>query len=149
MIFRQVVFAMVCAVLALGSLRMANAADPALEVEAQAAVRMWLDAVMSGQPERLEAVLAPEFQLQRANGPGFNRADYIKSGVPRVTEIREISGLAATRHGDMMVVRYQLTLTSTVAGRPMEPTAPRLTVFRREGSRWLVVANANFAQIKQ
>ena len=129
---------------------LALASDPALEKEARAAIRMWLEVgVKSGKPEQLDAILAPEFQIQRADGNGFNKADYMKGGLPQISEIREITDVAATQHENIMVVRYRLTIQENVAGKPVEPTGPRLTVFRREGSRWLVVAHSNFAKIAQ
>jgi hypothetical protein len=129
---------------------LALASDPALEKEARAAIRMWLEVgLKSGKPEQLDAILAPEFQIQRADGNGFNKADYMKGGLPQIREIREITDVAATQHENIMVVRYRLTIQENVAGKPVEPTGPRLTVFRREGSRWLVVAHSNFAKIAQ
>ena len=128
----------------------ALADDAILEDEAKAAVRAWLEvAGKSGKPEPLEAILAPEFQIQRSDGTGFNKVDYIKSAMPQISEIRAITDVVATRHADIMVVRYRLTVQETIAGKPVEPTGSRLTVFRREGSRWLVVAHANFAKISQ
>ena len=128
----------------------ALASDPALEQEARAAIRTWLEVgLKSGKPEQLDAILAPEFQIQRANGKGFNKEEYIKGELPQISEIREITDVSATRHENIMVVRYRLTIQENVAGKPVEPTGLRLTVFRREGSRWLVVAHSNFAKITQ
>ncbi len=48
-----------------------------------------------------------------------------------------------------MVVRYTLIVAETVGGVTVERHAPRITVFRREGETWLVVAHANFARLEQ
>jgi ketosteroid isomerase-like protein len=48
-----------------------------------------------------------------------------------------------------MVVRYVLSLNATVDGKEEQRSAPRLTVFRRDGDRWLVVAHANFARLQK
>jgi ketosteroid isomerase-like protein len=50
--------------------------------------------------------------------------------------------------GDLLVVRYWLVINQTIDGTPMAQRAPRLTVFRRDGDRWLVVAHANFASAR-
>lgn len=115
--------------------------------EAEGAVRAWLDAVVSGDPARLDAVLAPEFQIQRADGTGLDKAGYVDGGAANLVEY-ELRDLVATRDDDIMVVRYLLVVSETISGQPVERVAPRLTVFRREGDRWLVVAHANFAQVE-
>ena len=117
--------------------------------EAEAAVEEWLTAVSSGDPARIEAVLAPEFQIQRADGSGYTKADYLATGLPRIPSVPVVANLVATAHNNsLMVVRYTITLPpeTTIGGEAVAPMAPRLTVFRREGDKWLVSAHANFAQ---
>ena len=116
--------------------------------DAGAAVEAWLDAVVLGTPEALSAVLAPEFQIQRANGTGHDRTGYIEGGAAQLAEF-SASDLVATRHEDILVVRYTLVVSETIDGQPVERTAPRLTVFRYDDGRWLVVAHANFAELQQ
>ena len=53
--------------------------------------------------------------------------------------------LVATAADGLMVARYVLVVDETLDGRTLTRRAPRLTVFRRDGDRWLVVAHANFA----
>lgn len=116
--------------------------------DAGAAVEAWLDAVLVGTSEALSAVLAPEFQIQRANGTGHDRAGYIEGGAAQLAEF-SASDLIATRYEDILVVRYTLVVSETIDGQPVERTAPRLTVFRYDDGRWLVVAHANFAEVQQ
>lgn len=116
--------------------------------EAEAAVMAWLNAIIAG-PAALEEVLAPEFQIQRADGTGLDRAAYIGGGAATITEILGIHGLVVTAHDDLMVVRYLLVVAETLGGVTVEREAPRLSVFRREGDRWLIVAHANFARLEQ
>lgn len=113
--------------------------------EAEEAVNAWLGAVAGGDPAALEAILAPEFQIQRADGTGHDKATYIDGGAASVSEFAA-RDLIATRDGDLMVVRYTLVVSETIDDQPMQATAPRLTVFRWDGERWLVVAHANFAR---
>lgn len=128
------------------------AATPAFaqsaDVDAELAVRQWLDAVVAGTPEALGAVLAPEFQIQRANGTGYDRDGYIEGGAAQLAEF-DATDLVATRHEDLLVVRYTLIVSETISGQPVQRTAPRLTVFRWDEDRWLVVAHANFADVEQ
>lgn len=138
---------MIAAAALVGAMAMPAAAQVTNE-EAEAAVMTWLDAIIAG-PTALETVLAPEFQIQRADGTGLDRAAYIGGGAATITQIDGIHGLVVTTHDDLMVVRYLLVVAETVGGVTVEREAPRLTVFRREGDAWLVVAHANFARLEQ
>ena len=40
-----------------------------------------------------------------------------------------------------------LRIEQTINGKSVQAMAPRLSVFRRGGAGWLIVAHANFAQI--
>ena len=55
--------------------------------------------------------------------------------------------LVGSRHGDLLVTRYYVTVNETRDGGTVQTHAPRLTVFRQEAGRWLVVAHANFAAL--
>lgn len=115
--------------------------------EAERAVGAWLAAIASGDTTRIGAILAPEFQLQRSDGKGYDRLSYLASGLPSLTSVPAFTDAAATVGGDIMVVRYTLTLPagSTFGRETLAATAPRLTVFRRIDGQWRVAAHANFA----
>lgn len=138
---------MVCALLGLGLIS-ATPASARADAEAEGAVRAWVEAVGSGDMARVSAILAPEFQILRPDGRGHEKADYLTGGAARITDIHRIDDLVATRHDDLLVVRYVLSADGAVDGRRLQAKAPRLTVFRRDGDRWLVVAHANFARIE-
>jgi ketosteroid isomerase-like protein len=118
-----------------------------LEGEAEKAVEAWVDAVASGDPEKVRAVLAPEFQIVRSDGSAHDFAGYLAGGMSKLDDVPQIAELAVTGYGDQMIVRYVLTLEGSVDGKHMQDKAPRLTVFRRNADGWLVVAHANFARI--
>lgn len=141
-------FSRMIAAAALVGVMAAPAAAQVTNEEAEAAVMTWLNAIIAG-PAALETVLAPEFQIQRADGTGLDRAAYIGGGAATITEIHGIENLVVTTHDDLMVVRYLLIVAETVGGVTVDREAPRLTVFRREGDAWLVVAHANFARLEQ
>jgi ketosteroid isomerase-like protein len=146
-------FALAAALLALAAPMVAMPVAPAvaedanLQAEGEKAVQAWVDAVVSGDVDRIRAILAPEFQILRADGTAYDKASYLKSNLPRFPNVPRMSDLVVTGHGDILVARYVLS-TGGVRGEQGErPKAPRLTVFRKEGDTWLVVSHANFAAI--
>ncbi|MCB1488332.1 MAG: nuclear transport factor 2 family protein [Bauldia sp.] len=141
----RVSFLALLTILALALARPVLAAD--LDAEGKAAVQAWVDAVVSGDVDRIGAILAPEFQILRADGSAYDKDEYLQSILPRFPENGpEMSDLVVTGEGEIMVTRYVLT-TGGVRGDEAEPEAPRLTVFRKDGDAWLVVAHANFGLI--
>jgi ketosteroid isomerase-like protein len=120
-----------------------------LDEKAKKAVEAWANAVKSGNVDTVREHLAPEFQIQRSDGKGYDEAEYLAGGLPKIDSIVSVQDVVATEHGNVMVVRYVLSLKATVGGKAEQRSAPRLTVFRRDGDRWLVVAHANFAQLQK
>jgi ketosteroid isomerase-like protein len=139
----------VVAMTVVGGLITFNAAaeEDATMAAARQAVRAFTEAVASADVDALEAILAPEFQIMRANGIGYDRKGYLASELPAIDQSfeRRLEDEVATSSGDLLVVRYWLVIEETIDGAPVARRAPRLTVFRRDGDRWLVVAHANFA----
>ena len=119
-----------------------------LNAEGTAALRALWGALVDRRPEVVDKVLAPEFQVMRDDGSSDDKRDYIATGIPHVAAIPEISRVAATGHGDVMVTRYVAKVRETRDGKVVEKTAPRLTVFRKEGGKWLAVAHGNFAELR-
>jgi ketosteroid isomerase-like protein len=120
-----------------------------IDAEARQAVETWVGAVASGDAAAVRDILAPEFQIVRSDGAAYDAAEYLAGGIPRIDALVGIDDVVATGFGDHMVVRYALNLTQTVADGRIEGTAPRLTVFRRHGDDWLVVAHANFGRVEK
>jgi hypothetical protein len=124
----------------------AAAQAPASQDDVTAALDAWLDAVYSGDPATVEQVLAPEFQVLRSNGVGHDKAEYLEV-VPAQAARPQPSDTVATAHGDILVVRYILETDQTIEGIAVTGRSPRLSVFRNENGRWLIVAHANFAPL--
>ena len=116
------------------------------EGEDTAAILAWLDALASRDPDTVAKVLAPEFQILRSDGSGFDRASYL-GNLPKFTGKPEILNLAFSSQGELLVARYNLRLAQKIGDKPVQALAPRLSVLRRDGTGWLMVAHANFAQI--
>jgi len=124
----------------------AAAAGTVTEAEASAAVLAWLDALATHDPATVGKILAPEFQIQRSDGTGFDRAGYL-GNLPKLSGKPEIQNLAFAAAGDLLVARYNLRIEEKIGDTPVQALAPRLSVLRRDGAGWLMVAHANFAKI--
>jgi hypothetical protein len=116
------------------------------EADALEALDPWADALFTGDPAVVDKVLAEEFQILRSNGGGHDKASYLKA-LPKQTTRSKFSDIIATGNGEILVVRYKLETEQTIDGTPVNGISPRLSVFRKEAGRWLMVAHANFAQL--
>ena len=120
-----------------------------LDAEGMAAITDWWAALVDGRPEAVDKVLAPEFQIMREDGSSDDKRDYIANRMPHVIAVPEITRLVVTAHGDQMVTRYVARVHETRDGERVEKSAPRLTVFRKDGGAWRVVAHGNFATLQK
>jgi hypothetical protein len=120
-----------------------------LDAEGLAANQAWWGALVEGTVPAIDAVLAPEFQIMRADGSSYDKQDYLASNLPDVAAIPEFSQMVVTAHDSLLVTRYYVTVNETRDGQVVQAHAPRLTVFRKDGDRWLVSAHANFATLEK
>lgn len=110
------------------------------------ALERWITAVVSADPELVDQVLAPEFQLVRGNGHRYDATSYVGAGLPSIqSEAPTVIDPQVTIADDTMVVSYFLEIEMSDGGETLTRLAPRLTVFRRIGDAWHVSAHANFA----
>jgi ketosteroid isomerase-like protein len=119
------------------------------DAEGLRATEAWLATLVKGEPAGVAAVLAPEFQIVRSDGSAYSKDEYVNGGKARIATQPKIEKLVATGFGDHLVVRYMLTVDETIDGKPVEAHAPRLSVFRKDGDSWLLVAHSNFAKVEQ
>jgi ketosteroid isomerase-like protein len=124
-------------------------AQDSLEALAKPAIDAWLEAVFKRDPALLDAVLAPEFQILRADGTAHDKAGYLASALPVIEEMPQVEDLAVTGTPDLLVTRYLLIAKQTRDGVAVQITAPRLSVFRKDGDRYVIVAHANFAALER
>lgn len=122
---------------------------PDLQAEIRQAIDGFFGALMTGEPDKVAAVLAPEFQIMRADGSTYDAAGYPNSILPIISELPEVEKLVVTSHGDIAVAAYFVNVDQTRDGSLVEAYAPRLTVFRKDGERWLMTAHGNFAAVDQ
>jgi hypothetical protein len=91
----------------------------------------------------LQRFLSPGFQVQRADGSGAAKKDYL-ANLATINQF-QITQLRATRADGALVVRYLAQVEGVVNGKPYTPgPAPRLSVFVWNGKRWQLAAHANF-----
>ena len=122
------------------------AQNEASETEALEALDPWADALFSGDPAEVEKVLAPEYQILRSDGSGYDKVSYLR--VLPVQKVRSrFSDIVATRGPDTLVIRYKIETDQEIGGKPVIGTSPRLSVFRKEAEQWLMVSHANFARL--
>jgi hypothetical protein len=95
----------------------------------------------------LKRLLSPAFQLQGADGTGFNKSQFL-SHLPNISKFK-LSRVAATQGGSVLVVRYLVAVEGVASGKRFTPgPAPRLTVFSWDGKAWRLAAHANFNALK-
>ncbi len=117
---------------------------PAFAADADDAVKAWLDALASNDAAAVTAVLAPEFQVQRSDGRGFTREEYLAGGRTRQVRAPVARDLIASEADGVLVVRYVMEVEQVADGKTIVGAAPRLTVFRKVDGHWLVVAHAAY-----
>ena len=92
----------------------------------------------------LAAFLDPSFQIQRADGSGVTKSQYL-ANPSTVTSFKIGPELSAVQAGDVLTLRWQLEANTQIDGTQFRTTeAPRLSVFRWDGRQWRMVAHANF-----
>ena len=98
-------------------------------------------------PEALAPLLAPGHQIMRANGVGYDRQEYLDTGLGKLSIRPVFSHEEPVVSGDenFMVVRYSLDIEEKVDGEPVKRRAPGLTVFGNIDGQWRVVAHANLS----
>lgn len=107
--------------------------------------RFW-SLLVAGDPDELRAFLSPAFQVQRANGSGANRNQYVAAFAKSTTvSAYALSELRVTRTGGLVVVRYVSQTTETIDGVAYAKTpAPRISTFVETPSGWRMASHANF-----
>jgi ketosteroid isomerase-like protein len=120
-----------------------------LQVEIREAIEGYFGALMTGEPDKVAATLAPEFQILRADGSNYDAKAFPDSILPIISEMPAIEKLNVTAEGDIAVAAYVVNVDETLDGVLAEAYAPRLSIFRKSGDGWLLVAHGNFAALQE
>ena len=126
----------------------ANADDESLVAEARGQLVAVFDALATGDPAKVAPFLAPEFQVQRSDGGGYGKEEYLALSIPKITSVPVFRDLVVTRNGDIVVIRLLLEIDEIIDGKQGSARSPQLMVFRMGPDRWQVIAAANFTKLK-
>lgn len=119
-------------------------ADP--EATARRLLEDWLSALDGF--ESPAPFLAANYQIQRADGSGANRQQFLENPAT-VHDFKVGDGLIAGQANNTLVVTWDLTVTETISGRFMDDvTADRLTVFEWIDVAWRIVGYGNFNPVE-
>ena len=104
----------------------------------------FLEILERGDSEALDDFLAPAFQLQRADGSGYTRSEYLAS--PAVVNSFELSDeVIASQQEELLVVRWGVQADEVTDGTALsDAVAPRLSTFVWNDGEWQLLAHANF-----
>jgi hypothetical protein len=129
-----------------GSAEAPSLDDP--RAEATALLEGFFTALQQEDVDALDELLAPAFQVVRANGTVQDKPAYL-ADLPDLGEF-SLDSVQATVGEDELVVSYLLTVSESVEGtsQPVGP-APRLSVFEWRDGAWRLVAHANFGAIER
>lgn len=116
--------------------------DPA--VTGRELVIEFLTILQDGNITALDAFLDPSFQLQRADGSGANKEEYLANPA-KIESFEVAAGLSAEQSGSVLTVRWAVLLDGIINGTEVERgEAPRLSAFVWRGDRWRLLSHANF-----
>ena len=124
-------------------------AQETVAAQAKLAIEAYVDAVYKRDPAVLDTILAPEFQVMRADGTTYDKPGYLASALPVIEAPPKIENLVVTGSAENLVAHYILIAKQTRDGVAIQTKAPRLSVFRKEGDKYLLVAHANFAALER
>lgn len=117
-------------------------ADPA--ATARDLVTEFLTILSTEEAPGLDDFLADGFQLQRADGTGATKAEYLAEH-PLVESFELGDAMSAVQDDDLLTVRWTVVVDEVVNGQPLSiDEAPRLSVFVRSDGEWHLLAHANF-----
>ena len=104
----------------------------------------WLTALQQKDLASLDAQIAPNFQLQRADGSSSNKAEYLAN--PATVDTYELGDtIVGLQSANTLTVRWAMKVAGQTNGVTVpNKEAPRLTGFEWTGERWQIITYANF-----
>lgn len=104
----------------------------------------FLTILQSADLGALDEFLAPGFQLQRADGSGATKAEYLEKPAS-VQQFELGTNVSAVQQGEVLTVRWTVVITEVINGQPgATGEAPRLSTFLWSDGRWRMISHANF-----
>ena len=104
----------------------------------------WLTALQQKDLASLDAQIAPNFQLQRADGSSSNKAEYLAN--PASVDTYELGDtIVGLQSANTLTVRWAMKVKGQTNGVTVpDKEAARLTGFEWNGERWQIITYANF-----
>jgi hypothetical protein len=116
--------------------------DPA--VTGRALATEFLTILQAGDRAALAKFLDPAFLLQRTDGTGADKQQYLADPAT-ITSFEIDDALVARQDDDVLTVRWGVAVNSTIDGVAQRiGVAPRLSTFRWRNGRWRLLSHANF-----
>jgi hypothetical protein len=104
----------------------------------------FLTILQQGDTVALARFLDPSFQLQRADGTGVDREQYVANPAV-VGQFVLGDAVVGVQHRDVLTVRWAVKADVAVDGKPYsDAEAPRLSTYRWDKKRWRLTSHANF-----
>jgi len=97
--------------------------------------------------DALDRFLADGFQLQRTDGTGATKAEYLQNPA-QVNDFVVGETVIGVQDDDVLTVRWTVTVDSVINGQPTgKAEAPRISTYVWDEGRWRLVSHANFNAI--
>ena len=104
----------------------------------------FLTILQNADVDALDRFLADGFQLQRTDGTGATKADYLLNPA-QVNDFMLGETVIGVQDDDVLTVRWTVTVDSVINGQPAGTTeAPRISTYVWDEGRWRLVSHANF-----
>ncbi|MEQ8717640.1 MAG: nuclear transport factor 2 family protein [Acidimicrobiales bacterium] len=104
----------------------------------------FLTILQGGDTDVLGDFLADGFQIQRADGSGATKAEYLENPA-EVGDFTLGDSVTAVQQGDVLTVRWTLEVSEAIDGTDFSGNeAPRLSTFVYVDGRWRLLSHANF-----
>ena len=106
----------------------------------------WLAASKAGEVDTVLALLADDAVFTVPGRPPFGKQEFAEAsrqqGGVKLDVVQEI--LEVEAHGDLAFARTRLAVSMTPpGGDPVRRAGHTLTIFRKQGGRWLLYRDAN------
>lgn len=108
-------------------------------------VTAYFKALADGDRSRIDAMLAPCFQIVRGDGTILDRGGFIDGGLPDVRSTPVIRNLVVTSAGELLVASLVLDIEQSIGGRRVQSGANQLVTIRRTATGLQFVSVANLA----
>jgi len=110
--------------------------------------RMMWDCIKNGKWDNIEKMIDPAFQSSHSDG-ARDKNEEMKLMKELEVDSYEINEFKETRHGDIIVVTYFISVEETIDGKRLsKKPASRMSVWIKNKDKWQWIAHANLKPLK-